>query len=152
MNIRIDCDNKKEMDNILELLNSKYSLSNINILKKENFGFLSKNYYIELTTNNKTVENNMYKEPFEFKIGFYYIYKNHLVQIIKIDDSDKSTPYKCNVFSDTGRIVNSKRVNSSDLIPISAISKININENLNASIISKIKKDWSLFKRKFKYS
>ena len=152
MNIRIDCDNKKEMDNILELLNSKYSFSNINILKKENFGFLSQNYFIELTTNNKTIENNTYKEPFEFKIGLYYIYKNQLVQITKIDDSDKSTPYKCNIFSDTGRIVNSKWVSHSELIPISAISKININVNLNAAIISKIKKDWSLFKRKFKYS
>lgn len=152
MKIRIDCDNEKEMNSILELLNSKYSFSNINILKKENFVFLENDYFIELTTDDKSTKNSTYIEPFEYKIGFYYIYKNHLVQIIKIDISDKSTPYKCNVFSNTGRVINSKWVNCSELIPISAISKTNIDVTLNAATISKIKKDWILFKKKLKHN
>lgn len=152
MKIRIDCDNEKEMNSILELLNSKYSFSNTNIIKKENFGFIENNYYIELTTDEKPMKNNTYVEPFEYKVGFYYIYKNNLAEIIKIDISDKSTPYKCNIFSDTGRIVNSKWVNSSELISVSAISKTNINKSLNAATISKIKKDWTSFKNKLKHN
>lgn len=147
MKIRIDCDNKKEMDEIIELLNSRYNVSNIHILKKEDFSFLDNNYFIELTTNDKIAESNTYTELFEFEIGFYYIYKNNLVQIIKIDASDKSTPYKCNIFSDTGRIVDSKWVNYSELTPVRAISKVNIEGSLNATTISKIKKDWTSFKK-----
>lgn len=141
MKFRIDCNSKQEMNTILDLLNSTYSFSDINILTKEKFGFLESNYFIELTTNDKTPVNNKRIQRFEYKIGCYYIYKNSLVQIIKIDINDKVAPYKCNIFSDTGRIINSKWVNCSALLPISAVSKIHITEPVNASTISKIKKD-----------
>lgn len=78
-------------------------------------------------------------------LGNYYMYKGFIVKVIKEDKDDVSNPYKCNIYSDSAKVVNSKWLNSKDIIDINFFSDINIDKDINPSMIKKIKEDWRTY-------
>lgn len=150
MNIKINCNNKQEVDDVLELLSSKYQLSDVNILKSNEFTFLADNYFIELNTDNSDIINKDFNDTFDISVGSYYIYKNNLVQVTKFDNNELDCPYKCNVFNELGKVNNSKWVNSIELIPLEAITKRTLPNKITSKTIKNVKRDLEVFKKSFK--
>ena len=153
MNIRISCCSKKEAENLIMFISKEYKIISQNIIEENNLSFWDDKCFAEFELGGKREKNKknivrkkmcINKKP-SVILGNYYMYKGFIVKVIKEDKDDMSNPYKCNIYSDSAKVVNSKWLNSKDIIDINFFSDINIGKDINPSMIKKIKEDWRTY-------